>query len=117
MEVFLDDFASYFSQNFCTYRDASNKYLQQVFSWRNKESTPPFSGPRIKACNWKLFFLFLNQSTYVVDAQKNRLNETVLPSQWDGSFEHPKHMFKMKDKQIMAILRWKKCLTWPYAFS
>ena len=30
--------------------------------------------------NWKLFFLFLKQKTYVVGNQKNRLNETVLLS-------------------------------------
>ena len=27
------------------------------------------------------------------------------PSQWDGSFEHPKHMFKLSGKKITAILR------------
>ena len=29
-------------------------------------------------------------------------------SQWDGSFEHPKHMFKLMCKKIM-ILRWRFC--------
>ena len=55
--------------------------------------------------NWKLFFLFLNQ-TYVVGTQKNRLI--------DGSFEHPKHMFKLMDKEIIAILSWKSLLNWTY---
>ena len=27
------------------------------------------------------------------------------PSQWDNSFEHPKHMFKLMDKKIISILR------------
>ena len=36
----------------------------------------------------------------VVGTQKNRLNETVL----DGSFEHPKHMFKWMGKKIITIL-------------
>ena len=26
------------------------------------------------------------------------------PSLWDGSFEHPKHMFKLTGKEINAIL-------------
>ena len=26
------------------------------------------------------------------------------PSQLDGSFEHPKHMFKLMDKKIITIL-------------
>ena len=36
-------------------------------------------GLQIRVRNWKLLFLFLNQ-TYVVGTQKNRLNETVLLS-------------------------------------
>ena len=28
------------------------------------------------------------------------------PSQWDGSFEHPKHMLKIMGKKIFTILRW-----------
>ena len=26
------------------------------------------------------------------------------PSEWDGSFKHAKHMFKLTDKEINAIL-------------
>ena len=26
-------------------------------------------------------------------------------SQWDGSFEHPKHMFKIMGKKIFTLLR------------
>ena len=33
---------------------------------------------------------------------------------WDGSFEHPKHMFKLMDKKIIAILPSKILLIWPY---
>ena len=29
------------------------------------------------------------------------------PSQWDGTFEQPKHMLKLMDKKIFTILRWK----------
>ena len=49
-------------------------------------------GPQIRAHNWKLFFLFLNQ-TYVVGTQKN--------------------MFKLVDKKINAILRRLFFLTGP----
>ena len=38
------------------------------------------SGPGIRGCDGKIFFLFLNQNTYVVGTQKNRLIETVLLS-------------------------------------
>ena len=40
-------------------------------------------------------------------SQKNRLDETV-------TFEHPKHMFKLMDKKIIAILRKLFLLNWPY---
>ena len=43
--------------------------------------------------NWKTIFL-----TYVVGTQKNSLNETV-------SFEHPKDMFILMGKKLIAILR------------
>ena len=36
------------------------------------------------------------------------------PSHWDGSFEHPKHMFKLMDKKIITILRWNFLHNWPY---
>ena len=38
-------------------------------------------------------------------------------SQWDGSFEHPKQMFKVMDKKIFSILRLKNLLTWAYGWS
>ena len=31
-----------------------------------------------------------------------------------NSFEHPKHMFKLMDKKIIAILRLNFFLNWPY---
>ena len=48
----------------------------------------------------KLFFLFLNQ-TYVVGTQKNCL-------------QPPKHMIKLMDKKIIAILRNLFFFNWPY---
>ena len=53
-------------------------------------------GPQIRVRNWKLCFLFLNQNICYGYSKE--------PSQWDGSFEHPKHMFKLMDKQIIKIL-------------
>ena len=55
------------------------------------------TGPQIRVCNWKLFFLFLNQNICCGYSEE--------PSRWDGSFEHPKHMFKLMDKKIITILR------------
>ena len=42
-----------------------------------------------------------------MSTQKNRLNKTFL-------FEHPKHMFKLIGKKIIAILHLKNLLNWPY---
>ena len=35
-------------------------------------------------------------------------------SQWDGPFEHPKHMFKLMDKKILKILRKQNFLIWIF---
>ena len=53
------------------------------------------SGPQIRVCNGKLFFLFLNQNIYCGYSKE--------PSH--ASLEHPKHMFKLIGKKIIAILR------------
>ena len=45
-----------------------------------------------------LIFSYPSVLTYVLGAQKNRLI-------WDGSYEHPKHMFWMKNKKIKFSLR------------
>ena len=44
------------------------------------------------------YFLF-SQSKHVVGTQKNRLK-----SQYDSSFEYPKHKFKLMGKKIITIL-------------
>ena len=54
-----------------------------------------YPGPQIRVGNGKLFFLFLNQNICYGYSKE--------PSHWDGSFEHPKHMFKLMDKKIIAI--------------
>ena len=43
-------------------------------------------------CVLEIYFLYFSSKTYVVGAQKNRLNE------------HPKHMFKLMGKKIITIL-------------
>ena len=49
--------------------------------------------------NRKILFLFLNQNICCGYSKE--------PSQWDGSFEHPKHMLKIMGHKILTILRWK----------
>ena len=53
-----------------------------------------------------LFFIFLNQNICCGYSKES--------SQWDGSFENPKHMFKLMDKKKIAILSWKILHNWPY---
>ena len=56
--------------------------------------------------NWKLFFLFLNEN--ICSGYSKEL------SRWDGSFEHPKRMFKLIDKKIIATLRKLFLFNWPF---
>ena len=50
-------------------------------------------------CNRKIIFLFLNQNICCGYSKE--------VSQWDGSFEHPKHILKIMGKKIFTLLRWK----------
>ena len=43
-------------------------------------------------CNKNLFSYFSTKKTYVVGTQKEQ-------SQWGGSFDYPKHMFKLMGKK------------------
>ena len=56
-----------------------------------------FTGLQIRVRIGKLFSLFL--------IQKICCGYSKEPSQWDGSFEHPKHMFKLMGKKIITISR------------
>ena len=47
----------------------------------------------------KLILLFLNQNKCCGYSKE--------PSQWDGSFEQPKHVLKIMGMKIFTILRWK----------
>ena len=51
-----------------------------------------------QAFNRKIVFLFLNQHICCGYSKE--------PSQWEGSFEHPKHMLKIIGKKIFTILHW-----------
>ena len=66
-------------------------------------------GLKLRVCNKNVIFLFLNQNICCGYSKE--------PSQWDGSFEHPKHMFKLMGKKIMAILRKLCLLNWPYGVT
>ena len=64
------------------------------------------TGLQIRVCTGKLFFLFLNQNICCGYSKE--------PSRWDGSFKHPKHMFKLMGKEIIAILGAQTILIWTY---
>ena len=38
-------------------------------------------------------------------------------SYWNGSFEHPKHMFKLMGKKMITILCYNICLTGPMVYA
>ena len=61
-----------------------------------KSYTKP--GLKLRLPNEKLFFFFLNQIICCGYSKE--------PSQWDGSFEHPKHLLKLIGKKIFTILPW-----------
>ena len=65
-----------------------------------------YTGFQINVSNWKLIFLFLNQNICCGHSKE--------PSQWDGSFEHPKYMLKLMGKKIIEILRSEILLNWSY---
>ena len=56
-----------------------------------------YTGLQIRVRIRKLFFLFLDQNKCFGYSKE--------PSHRDGSFEHPKHMFKLMGKKIITILR------------
>ena len=61
-----------------------------IFMWYNAP------GLQIWVLNPNFIFLFLNQN---IDCGYSKE-----PSQWDGSFEHPKSIFKLMFKKIITIL-------------
>ena len=48
-----------------------------------------------------MFLISQPKDLWIVDTQKNGLNETVF-----GSFERPKHVFKLMGKKIITVLRY-----------
>ena len=59
--------------------------------------------PLVKKYVQKYFFLFLDQNICCGYSKE--------PSQWDGSFEHPKYMINFMGKKILTILRAKILFT------
>ena len=62
---------------------------------------------QIEKHNWNIIFLISQTKTY------NMLWVLKEPSHWDGSFEHPKHMFKLMGKKMIVFYSQKFCLAWP----
>ena len=60
---------------------------------------------QLRVCYWIFFLLFLNLNICC--------GYTKEPSRWDGSFEHPKHMFILMGKKIITILRSENFLIGP----
>ena len=67
------------------------------------------TGVQIRVRTGKLFFLFLNQNICCGYSKE--------PSQRDGSFEHPKHMFKLTGKEINTNLGTQTILIWTYVIT
>ena len=67
-----------------------------------------YSGPQVRVHNWKLFFLFPNQNMCCGYSKE--------PFRWDGSLERTKHMFKLMDRKVIAILRKLFLLNWTYVY-
>ena len=78
--------------------------IKLSFQWEQISFHHP--GLQIRVWNRKLLFLFLNQNICCGDSKE--------PSWWDGSLEHPKHMFKLMGQKIITILRYFFLLDWPY---
>ena len=60
-------------------------------------------GLKLRVRNRKIIFLFLNQNMLCV----------LKRTQWDGSFEHPKHMLKCIGKKSLKINAENACLSKP----
>ena len=64
------------------------------------------AGLQIRVCTGMLFFLLLNQNICCGYYKE--------PSQWDGSFEHLNHIFKLMGKEIHALLDVQTILVWTH---
>ena len=76
--------------------------------WIHHVSEQINSGLQIRVCTRKLFFLLLNQNICCGYSKE--------PSHWNGSFEHPKHMYELKGKEINVILSAQTILIWTYVY-
>ena len=76
------------------------------FSRRINQKFSCNPGLQIRVHTGKLFPFFLNQNICCGYSKE--------PSQWDGSFEHPKHMFKLMGNEVNAIFGAQTILIWTY---
>ena len=67
-----------------------------------------FSGLKIKCCKSDLNLLFLIENICCGYSKE--------PSHWDGSFEHPQHIFRLTNEKIITILGFKLFPVWNIAF-
>ena len=85
-----------FWQAFCEFQPWKPTFYLRTEREKRSNIFRTFTGLQIRVCTRKLFILFLNQNICCGYSKE--------PSQWDGSFEHPKHMFKLMGKKIITIL-------------
>ena len=62
--------------------------------------------PQIREQNGKLFFFYLDKNICCGCSKE--------PSEWDGAFEHPKHMLKLMDKKSNHNFMLKIFVNWGY---
>ena len=74
------------SENICVFR----------YKWNIQRTEIAYQASR-KECEFENYFYYFSTKTYIVGTQ----NDHLIPPQRDGSFEHPKQMFKMLDKKII----------------
>ena len=96
---------------YCGYTNISNQHQSKCFhkNWKNNNTIFHLNkflsaALQIRVRNGKLFFFFLIQNIGCGYSKE--------PSQWDGSFEHPQHMFKLMGKKILTLLRKKNACSW-----
>ena len=91
----------------CNMMDQPMMYRHVTAKPFYQENTFHYQASRYEYKTRKLLFLFLNQNICCGYSKE--------PSLWYGSFERPKHMFKLMGKKIIPILGLIFLLNWPHA--
>ena len=71
--------------------------MRSLFKGFRKSTTDVSNMPLVKSAYQK--------NSLLISQPKHTLWYSKDPSQWDSSFEHPKHKFKLMGKKIFTILR------------